>query len=106
MASPVTLSMGHKLDLSFLILDQNGNPMLTQPAPDAAPVWSDTTPATETLAAAASGLTAVATPVAPGTDTINLSLVIGGKALTASLPVEVDAAPQVATSVVIVPAVE
>src|SRR5271165_4473895 len=60
----VTLSIGHTLTMSLSFLDQSGNPMLTMPVPDAAPTWTDTTPATETLVAAASGLTCVGTPIA------------------------------------------
>jgi hypothetical protein len=101
MASTI-LSIGHTLDLSFEILDQNGNVMLTPPAPDSAPAWSNTTPASETIVAASSGLTAVGTPVAPGNDIVSVNFTIGGKAFSASLAVEIDPAPQVATSAVII----
>lgn len=94
-----TLTVGHKLALAIAFLDANGNPMLTTPTPDSPPAWSNTTPATETLVAAADGLSAVATSVAPGTDSISLSVVVGGATFSASLGVEVDAAPQVLTSV-------
>jgi len=93
------VTVGHQLALSILFLDQRGNPMLTAPTPDAAPSWSNSTPATETLAAAADGLSAVATTVAPGTDTVSLSVVVGGVTFSATLGVEVDAEPQVLTSV-------
>ena len=97
----VTLAVGHTLNMSLTFLDQNGNPMLTTPTPDAAPTWSDTTAATETLAPAASGLTCVGTPIAPGTDTVTVTLAVGGVAFTANLDVTVTAAPQVLTSVAI-----
>jgi hypothetical protein len=100
------LSMGHKLGLAIQVLDANGNPMLTPIVYDAAPVWSNTTPATETLAVATDGQTATGTPVAPGLDTVNLSFAIGGKVFNATLAVEIDAAPQVPTSAVIVATVE
>src|SRR5271154_4010124 len=70
-----TVNLGHTISMSIAFLDQNGNPMLTTPTPDSPPVWTNTTPATETVAAAANGLTAVATPVAVGTDTVNLAVI-------------------------------
>lgn len=97
----VTLAVGHTLGLALAFLDQNGNPMLVAPVPDAAPTWTDTTPATETLAVDASGLTATGTPLVPGTDTINVSVTVGGTVFSASLDVNVTEAPQVLTSVVI-----
>ena len=93
------LTVGHKLNLAVAFFDQNGNPMLTAPTVDAAPAWSNATPATETIVASADGLSCVGTPVAPGTDTVSLSLTVGGVAFSATLAVEVDAAPQVLTSV-------
>ncbi len=100
------LTMGHKLGLAIQVLDQNGNPMLTPVVYDAAPLWGNTTPATEVLDVATDGQTATGTPVAPGLDTVNLSFAIGGKVFNATLAVEVDAAPQVPTSAVIVATVE
>jgi hypothetical protein len=101
----VTLSVGHKLNLAIAFLDQHGNPLLTPPTPDAKPTWTDTTPATETLAVDASGLTATGTPIAAGTDTISLSLLVGGKPFTATLDVTVTPEAQVLTSIDIVPTV-
>ena len=100
------LTIGHKLGLALQVLDQNGNPMLTPVTFDAAPVWANTTPATETLSAAADGQSATGTPVAPGADLISVSFTIGGVPFSATLAVEVDAAPQVPTSAVIVATVE
>ena len=100
------VTVGHKLALAIAYLDANGNPMLATPTPDSPPAWSNTTPATETLVAAADGLSAVATSVAPGTDAVSLMVVVGGVSFSASLAVEVDAAPQVLTSVAIVPTVQ
>jgi hypothetical protein len=98
--NPVAVSVGHTVNCTLVYLDQNGNPMLTTPTPDAAPVWSNT-PATETLTPAPGGLTASALAIAAGTDTISVALSVGGVAFTASLPVTVSAAPQVLTSVAI-----
>ena len=80
-------------------LDADGNPMLTTPTPDSPPVWSNTTPATETLAVAADGLTAVATSVAVGTDSISVTDIVGGQTFSASIIVNVGAKPQVLTSI-------
>lgn len=100
-----TVSVGHTISCAISYLDQNGNPMLVAQTPDSPPAWTNTTPATETIAPSADGLTCVATPVAAGTDTISLALKVGGTAYSASLAVTVQAAPQVLTSVAIVPTV-
>ena len=96
-----TLSVGHVLDMALDFLDQSGNPMLTTPTPDAVPTWKGATPATETLAVSANGLTCVGTPLAVGTDTVTVALTVAGIAFTAVLDVTVTAAPQVLTSVAI-----
>lgn len=95
------ITLGHGLDLSIIYLDQNGNPMLTTPTPDGPPTWTQTTPATETLVVAPDGLTAQATSVAVGTDSISLNVSVGGSTFSASLLVNVTTAPQVLTSVAI-----
>lgn len=95
------VTVGHKIALSIIYLDQNSNPMLAAPTPDAPPTWSNTTPATETLVAAADGLSANTTALAVGTDSVSLSLAVGSATFSASLSVEVDAAPQVLTSITI-----
>lgn len=97
--SNVTLSVGHSVDFSILFLDQNGNPMLTTPVPDAPPVWSDITPATGTLVVSASGLSASEAAIAAGTDTVSVSLAVGGVTFTGSIDVTVEAAPQTLTSI-------
>jgi hypothetical protein len=100
------VTLGHIINLAVTFLDQNGNPMLKQPAADAPPLWSNTIPGTETIVASADGMAAVATPVAVGVDTINVAAIVGGKTFTATLNVQVTAAvAQVLTSVSIVPTV-
>lgn len=96
-----TLSVGHKLNMSIGFFDQHGNPMLTAPTPDTPPAWSNTTPATESIAPSADGLTCVGTPVAAGSDTVNLIVTVGGNNFSASLDVTVTAEAQVLTSVAI-----
>lgn len=105
MADAITVNIGHAVNMSIVFLDQNGNPMLTAPTPDAAPTWTDSTPATGTLVPAADGLSAVETAVAAGADVVTLSLTIGGTAFTATLPITVAAVAQVLTSVDIIAAV-
>jgi len=97
--SNVTLTVGHSVDFALVFLDQNGNPMLTTPSPDAAPAWSDIAPATGTLVPAASGLTASELAIAAGSDTVSVSLMVAGVSFSASIDVTVEAAPQVLTSV-------
>lgn len=97
----ITLTLGHNVECSLAYLDANGNPMLATPTPDAPATWTNTTPATETLIASADGNTCEATTLAVGTDSISVSVTVGGKTFVASVAVEVDAAPQVLTSVAI-----
>jgi len=101
-----TLSVGHTLALSILVLDQFGNPMLEPVTYDSPPAWTNSTPAVETLAAAADGQTAVATPVAPGSDVISLAFTVGGKSFATTLDVTVTPAVQVPTSAQIVATVQ
>ena len=98
----VSLNVGQSLPLSIEFLDQNGQPMATAPTTDAAPAWSNTTPAVESLVAAPGGLTAQAVALAGGTDTIHLNLSVGGVAFSATLDVTV-VASQILTSIRIVP---
>ena len=105
MATVVTLAVGHTLSMAIQFLDQHGNPMLTAPVPDTAPAWTNSTPATETLAVAGSGLSCVGTPVAVGTDVVTLALAVGGVTFSAVLDVTVSAEAQVLTSIAIVPTV-
>ena len=97
----VDVTVGHTLNCSISFLDQNGNPMLTTPTPDSPPVWAGANPAVETVKPSADGLTAEVDTVAVGTDTVSLTVVVGGQTFTASLAVSVDAVPQVLTSVAI-----
>ena len=97
-------TVGAKVPLGFAIafFDQNLQPMLTTPTPDSPPTWTNTTPASETLAVAADGETATATAVAAGTDAVNTNVIVGGNTFTATIAVTVSAQPQVLTSVQIV----
>jgi hypothetical protein len=97
--SAVNLTVGHTASFALVFLDQNDNPMLTTPTPDSPPAWTDTTPATGTLTASASGLTAQEVAVAVGTDEVDVTVIVGGVTFKASVDLNVQAAPQVLTSV-------
>ena len=100
--NPVTVNVGHTVSMSIEYLDTNGNPMLVTPTPDAAPTWTDTTPADATLTVAPGGLTATDLAVAVGSDLVNLSLSVGGVSFAASQGITITAAPQVLGSIEIV----
>ena len=98
MTSPITINVGHSAALSISYLDQNGA-ALPAPVPDKPPVWTNVALTTATLAVSADGQTATEAAIAPGTDTVNLSVVVGGKTFTTSLGVTVQPAPPVLTSI-------
>lgn len=97
-----SMNVGQTLPLSIAELDQNGQPMQSFVTPDSPPTWtqSDTS---NTLTVAADGLTATLLAATVGTDTLSLTVIAGGKTFTATLDVAIAAAPQVLTSVEIVP---
>lgn len=98
-----SFNVGQKLPLSISFLDQNGQPMANPPTPDAPPTWSNGSAATDTLTVAPDGLSASDLGVAAGTDTVAVSLAVATVAFSATLAVTVAAAPQVLTSIEIVP---
>lgn len=99
------VSIGHTIAMSIAFLDQHGNPMIVDPKTDAAPVWTNSNPPVETVVAVLDGMSAVATPLTVGSDTISLNLVVGGVKFAATLDVNVIPEVQVLTSVAIVPVV-
>ena len=89
-----SVTAGHKVTYALVYLDTNGNPMLTAPTPDGTPIWSLAAVGTtgDTLVAAGDGNSAVlqtAAGDAAGTDTVNLTVTVGGKAFTATDSVSV-----------------
>jgi hypothetical protein len=104
----LTVNAGHTINMALQVLDQNGNPMLAQPAFDAPPTWADApTPAgIDTLTVAAGGASAsLATAAADttgGTDTITVTAQVGGVALSGSLALAITGVAQVPTSLGIV----
>lgn len=101
MGTPATVNAGHQVTATYKILDQNGQPMLTQPALDSPAVWTDTpSPSGATTnVVSADGTTDVVTAVAVGSDTVGLTVVIGGKTFTDSALITITPAPQVASGV-------
>jgi hypothetical protein len=73
------------VSLSIVYRDQNKNPMLTKPTPDAAPTWSNTNPTVDALTP--SGESCDVNRSVSGSDTVNLSVVVGGKKFAASMPI-------------------
>jgi hypothetical protein len=101
MALNMTVGQSDSINMAFL--DQNGQPMATNPTPDAVPTWTNSTPATDTLTVAADGLSANDAAVAVGTDSITATLLVGGVSFSAQLDVNVTAPAQVFTSISLVP---
>lgn len=102
----VTVNVGHLAGMVIRQFDTNGNPMLTPVTFDAPPVWTQTTPATDTLAPAADGNSATATAVAPGTDTITCTATFQSVAYVAQQPLTVSPAPQVFGGIALVTTVQ
>lgn len=89
MAATNAVGAAVPLGLAIAWLDQHGNPMAVTPTPDSTPTWTNSNPAAETVAAAADGLTAAATAVAAGTDTITPVAIVGGTSYSANIAVTV-----------------
>ncbi len=104
--APINLTAGHTDAMSIAYFDQNGLPMVTAPTPDAPPTWVNVPSSADTFTVAGpSNLTASLAALAEGTDSVTLTVVVGGVTFTAVQPVNIAAAPQVLTSVEIVNAV-
>lgn len=100
------ITAGHSVDAAIGYLDQNGHPMLVAPTPDSPPAWTNapSAPGIDTLTASADGSTAVlATNAADAdsSDTLSVTVSVGGHSFSASLAIAISSAPQVLTSVVI-----
>jgi len=103
----VKVNIGHIVTNTIEYLDQRGNPMLTVVTPDVAPAWTfdDATGQPiggDTLIVSADGLTAKVRAADAGTDTLGLSVTVGGKTYQASISIEIDPEPQVLGGVQIV----
>jgi len=94
------VTVGHEVIDTIVYMDQNGNPMLVTPVPDAPPVWANIAAATvDTLTVSADGSTATLVAVGAGVDSVALTLNVGGVAFSATQQLNITAAPQVLTSV-------
>ena len=96
------VTVGHLIDFSIQYVDTAGNPMLTPVTPDSPPVWTNVPSAADTFVASADGLTAVLTATAAGTDTVGLTVIVGGTTYTASDLITINAPPQTLGGVAIV----
>ena len=97
------VTVGHTVTDTIAYLDQNGNPMQVTPIPDSPPSWSKVAADTvDTLVASADGSQATITAVGAGQDTVSMSVTVGGVTFAATQQLNVQAAPQVLTSVAIV----
>ncbi len=103
--TPVTA--GHKVTYAIAYFDKIGNPMLTTPAPEGPPSWSEaqSAPGIDTFTVAPDGLSAVV-QTNPGdaasTDTVSVSVVVGGLTFQASDVVTISVAPQELGSIALV----
>ena len=97
----VDVNVGHTVACSIVYLDQNGNPMLTTPTPDAPPTWTNAQPTVDTLVVGPGGNTCTVDAIAAGIDVVTLNLAVAGVSFSATLQVSVHTAPQVLTSVTI-----
>ena len=99
-----TLDVGKTENLAIEFLDQNDQPMVATPKPDSPAAWSQLDPSIQALIAAADGNTATATGLAAGSDTIQLTVIVGGQTFVATMDAVVNAAvpTQTLTSVGII----
>lgn len=86
-----TLDVGKTELFAIEFLDQDGKPMDPTPRPDAPPSWAQTDPGVESLSPSPDGMNAQASGLAAGTDTIQLSLSVGGQSFTATVDATVNA---------------
>jgi hypothetical protein len=98
------LKVGQTLPLGLAFLDQNGQPMVTKPQLDAPPVWEDTSPSVGTLTVISNEV-ASEHAIAAGSDTVRVTLHVGGTQFSATLDVTVPVIvpTQTLTTVEIVP---
>ncbi len=78
-----TLDVGKTENLGIVYKDENGQVMSPAPTPDLPPAWAQTSPASDTLTAAADGNSATALGLAAGIDTIQMTVVVGGTVFVA-----------------------
>lgn len=94
-----TVTVGHKVACTIVYLDQNGNPMRTPVVPDSAPSWTNAPSAPGVDSLVPNGVECDVDALSAGTDTITLSVVVGGQTFAATLALSIADAPQVLSSV-------
>jgi len=101
------VTVGHKVTYVLAYLDQNEQPMRTTPTPDSPPTWSDapSDPSVDSFTVDPTGLDAILSAKAPGTDLVKAAVVVGGVTFSASDTVVVSEEPQVLTSIALVPTI-
>ena len=97
-----TVTVGHSIDFSIEYVDTNDNPMLTPVTPDSPPTWTDVAGSPDTFTVSADGTTAVLQATGAGSDTVGLSVTVGGVTYTASDLIAINAPPQILGGVQIV----
>jgi hypothetical protein len=99
----LNLTVGHTATLGITYLDQNGNPMLTAPVPDSPPSWTNnpSAPSVDTFTPSTDGTSATLVANSAGSDSVGLSVIVGGQTFPASLAVTISAEAQVLTAVAI-----
>jgi hypothetical protein len=94
--------VGHTVVDTIMYLDQHGNPMLVTPTPDAPPAWANLAdPSIDTMTVSADGSTDTIQALAPGVDTVTVTVTVGGVVFQASQQITISAEPQVLSSVAI-----
>jgi hypothetical protein len=108
MGQPATVNVGHQATCTYVLLDQNNNPMLNPVALDKPAAWTDSPSGTgvDSNVVSADGTVDVVNALAAGSDTIGVSVTVGGKTFTDSVLLTISPAPQVASGVLIQTAVE
>jgi hypothetical protein len=103
------LTVGHTDTLTLVFVDADGNPMIPQPTPDASPaaIWlnSPSSPSPDTFSVSPDASTATVSATAAGADDISVAVSVGGQVFSASLHLDISAAPQVLSGVKIVESV-
>lgn len=96
----VDVTVKHKITNELQFFDADGNPMLTTPALDVPPHWANTADASvDTLDVSADALECDVNTLAPGTDVLTVNLISNGSTFAATVTFNIQAAPQVLTSI-------
>lgn len=96
------VTVGHKVIDTIQYLDRDGNPMQVPVVPDSPPSWVNMAAATvDSLTVAADGSSATINALGAGQDTVTLTVTVNGQTFIATQQLNIQAAPQVLSSVAI-----